>query len=385
MLMRIFMKRKYLFVLPIICALASCSSNSEITGVDYELTDFASKVEFHTSEQIEVFINNIESVMQDNNLNYREPYNTRLLSEDMTLPLAVSLSWKAKAKGGSISSYRVIVSENKDLSNPSTFTSKKAHYDFYNAKVDTTYYWAVKVGKFVSDTHSFATTTTKIRNIYVDGVNNVRDLGGYGSIKQGLLYRGGAFEKYNKNTKKVEINISKAGVSTLKEQLGIKTEVDLRRNDEDHENCDLTKSTVSGLNYVALPMQYGGKNILTYDDEYHNPNKIKSFFELLANEANYPIYFHCSQGKDRTGCLAYLLEALMGEEVNDLYLDYLFSSFSAYKNEVKPTGISGYYGETLDKYGEESWTLAQKVESYLVNVLQISAETIVKVKSIIKA
>lgn len=379
------MKRKYLFVLPIICALASCSSNSEITGVDYELTDFASKVEFHTTEQIEVFINNIESVMQDNNLNYREPYNTRLLSEDMTLPLAVSLSWKAKAKGGSISSYKVIVSENEDLSNPSIFTSKKAHYDFYNAKVDTTYYWAVKVGKFVSDTHSFATTTTKIRNIYVDGVNNVRDLGGYGSIKQGLLYRGGAFEKYNKNTKKVEINISKAGISTLKEQLGIKTEVDLRRNDEDHENCDLTKSTVSGLNYVSLPMQYGGKNILTYDDEYHNPNKIKSFFELLDNEANYPIYFHCSQGKDRTGCLAYLLEALMGEEVNDLYLDYLFSSFSAYKNEVKPTGISGYYGETLDKYGEESWTLAQKVESYLVNVLQISAETIVKVKSIIKA
>lgn len=385
MLMRIFMKRKYLFVLPIICALASCSSNSEITGVDYELTDFASKVEFHTTEQIEVFINNIESVMQDNNLNYREPYNTRLLSEDMTLPLAVSLSWKAKAKGGSISSYKVIVSENEDLSNSSIFTSKKAHYDFYNAKVDTTYYWAVKVGKFISDTHSFATTTTKIRNIYVDGVNNVRDLGGYGSIKQGLLYRGGAFEKYNKNTKKVEISISKAGISTLKEQLGIKTEVDLRRNDEDHENCDLTKSTVSGLNYVALSMQYGGKNILTYDDEYHNPNKIKSFFELLANEANYPIYFHCSQGKDRTGCLAYLLEALMGEEVNDLYLDYLFSSFSAYKNEVKPTGISGYYGETLDKYGEESWTLAQKVESYLVNVLQISAETIVKVKSIIKA
>ncbi len=379
------MKRKYLFVLPIICALASCSSNSEITGVDYELTDFASKVEFHTTEQIEVFINNIESVMQDNNLNYREPYNTRLLSEDMTLPLAVSLSWKAKAKGGSISSYKVIVSENEDLSNSSIFTSKKAHYDFYNAKVDTTYYWAVKVGKFISDTHSFATTTTKIRNIYVDGVNNVRDLGGYGSIKQGLLYRGGAFEKYNKNTKKVEISISKAGISTLKEQLGIKTEVDLRRNDEDHENCDLTKSTVSGLNYVALSMQYGGKNILTYDDEYHNPNKIKSFFELLANEANYPIYFHCSQGKDRTGCLAYLLEALMGEEVNDLYLDYLFSSFSAYKNEVKPTGISGYYGETLDKYGEESWTLAQKVESYLVNVLQISAETIVKVKSIIKA
>lgn len=379
------MKKKYLFILPIICALVSCSNNSEITGVNYELYDFTSKVEFHTQEQIDNYITNFDKTLADTNGNYLEPYASRLLKEDMTLPLPVSLSWKAKAKGGSISSYQIIVSEHEDLSSPFVGASKKQTYDFYNAKVDTTYYWAIKVNRFISETHTFSTTSTKIRNVYVDGVNNVRDIGGYGSIKQGLIYRGAAFESYDKNSKKVETNITKKGISTLKNQLGIKTEVDLRRNDDDHENCDLTKSTVSGLTYVALPMQYGGKNILTEDDEYHNPAKIKAFFELLANENNYPVYFHCSQGKDRTGCLAYLLEALMGEETNDLYLDYIFSSFSAYKNKMSRNGIDQYYGKTLDNYKDESYSLSEKVYSYLNEVIGISTETINSVKSIIAA
>ena len=67
--------------------------------------------------------------------------------------------------------------------------------------------------------------------IDIDGVNNVRDIGGYGQIKQGMFYRGGAFEKYNKTKKVVEIKITDKGINAVKNELGIKTEVDLRRND----------------------------------------------------------------------------------------------------------------------------------------------------------
>ena len=56
--------------------------------------------------------------------------------------------------------------------------------------------------------------------------------------------------------------------------------------------------------------------------------KIKEFFELLDNEDKYPMYIHCSEGKDRTGCLAYLVEALMGEDEDTLYRDYLFSNLA---------------------------------------------------------
>ena len=62
------------------------------------------------------------------------------------------------------------------------------------------------------------------RNCYVSGVTNVRDIGGYSSslgknayIRQGLYYRGA-----NLNS------ITDKGKAQMKEDLGVKTEIDLR-------------------------------------------------------------------------------------------------------------------------------------------------------------
>ena len=227
-----------------------------------------------------------------------------------------------------------------------------------------------------------------IRNLYVDGVRNVRDVGGvaYSKIKQGMIYRGGAFEKFNRTYKKVETNITKDGIRAI-QFLGIKTEVDLRRNDEDKENCELTKSTVNGLNYINLPMQFHNENILTYKNgpygNYDNPARIKEFFELLAKENSYPIYMHCSQGKDRTGCLAYLVESLLGATQDELYADYLFSSLSGSDNKVNVSGITTTYGTTLKNYGTAEMTLAEKVYAYLNEVVGISTQNLDAVKRLL--
>ena len=378
------MKRKYLFVMPLIALMStSCGGSSAPSNVEFTLTNLVSNVEYHTEEQLSVFINNFDTVLDDTLYKYLEPYDTRLTREDMTLPLSVKLTWEATATGGSVSKYEIKVSESSGFTQFNSYTSKNKEFELYNVKRDTTYYWKVKAYSFESEVATFRTNDTVIRNIYVDGVNNVRDIGGYGHIKQGMIYRGGAFEKYDKNAKKAVVNITEIGKKTLLEQLKVKTEVDLRRNDDDHENCDLTKSSVNGLNYISLPMQYGGKNILTVDDEYHNPQKIKSFFELLADENSYPIYMHCSQGKDRTGCLAYLVEALMGESQNSLYMDYLFSSLSAYTNRVNRTGIDGQYGSTLSKYGDASLTLQEKVYAYLNEVIGLSSQNLDLVKQLL--
>ena len=51
-------------------------------------------------------------------------------------------------------------------------------------------------------------------------------------------------------------------------------------------------------------------------------------FELLSNPENYPVIFHCNIGTDRTGMIAYLLNALLGVSEEDLIRDYLFSNFA---------------------------------------------------------
>lgn len=377
------MKHKSLFVFPIsVLMLLGCSSEAvKPSEVKFTPCSFDQDIELHSETQLNAFINNFDVVYDDVSYDYLKPYDSLLLKEDLTKPNKVHLSWEVEVDKGSIPEYKVYLSENEDMSNKISFTTSTTSLDITNLKIGTDYYWQIEAYDFKSEIATFTTSDTMIRGIDIDGVNNVRDIGGYGLIKQGMIYRGGAFEKYNKTKKAVEIKITDKGINTIKNELGIKTEIDLRRNDSsEHENCDLTKSTVDGLNYVALPMQYGGKKILTYDDDYHNPAKIKSFFTLLADKTAYPIYMHCSQGKDRTGCLAYLVEALMGVESTSLYMDYLYSSLSSYENRVNRRGIDDNYGDTLKKYKTDEMSLSEKVYSYLNEVIGLSSETLDSVK-----
>lgn len=56
-----------------------------------------------------------------------------------------------------------------------------------------------------------------------------------------------------------------------------------------------------------------------FEEEYkENICEIMNFF---AEESNYPIYFHCMGGADRTRMIALYLQALVGEAEEDIYLD----------------------------------------------------------------
>ena len=43
---------------------------------------------------------------------------------------------------------------------------------------------------------------------------------------------------------------------------------------------------------------------------------------MFLDPANYPIDFHCIAGQDRTGAVAFILNALLGVEEEELYLDW---------------------------------------------------------------
>ena len=189
----------------------------------------------------------------------------------------------------------------------------------------TRYYWRVRGtdaegNEVVSEVRSFTTSDTPPRMIGVPS-NNMRDLGGGVNadgvrVRQGLLYRGQA-------------PWAKAPESWLRsfyvDLLGIKTQLDLRGRDEFEKRSqqwgetDLATVGIRHEFHTIIPYHVNHPDVFT---------KLPGIFAVLADEKNYPIYFNCAVGSDRTGTLAFLLDGVIGREDRYFYDDYELPSFN---------------------------------------------------------
>ena len=52
---------------------------------------------------------------------------------------------------------------------------------------------------------------------------------------------------------------------------------------------------------------------------------ICDFLKTVTNNANHPLLFHCSHGKDRTGLACALILACAGVDEEDIIVDYVAS------------------------------------------------------------
>jgi tyrosine-protein phosphatase SIW14 len=82
------------------------------------------------------------------------------------------------------------------------------------------------------------------------------------------------------------------GFALLK-QRGIKTIVNLRI---EHDEGKIVESL--GMNYVHIPLE----EVRPWTEIPEAA--IAKYFEVINNPANYPIFFHCQRGADRTGAMA---------------------------------------------------------------------------------
>lgn len=359
-----------------VATLSFASCDADPKSVTFQI-DNIENAEIHSEHQA--------GYLADSNYENIGKYSAFAELEGYSAPTPIRLTWKVtKAK-----SYVVKVSEKEDMSDAVSYEVKDKYLDFYNAKVNSRYYFTVtanyKSNSFESDVATFTTKDTTLRNIYVDGVDNVRDIGGYKLannkvFKQGLIYRSGQLNQ--SKVTDMQVLASEDGLKTLREQLKIKTDIDLRKNvDEDGEieNSGLNESPIGkDVTYCSLPMYYEGQNMLEHSDATKcetNLNSVREFFDVLSDSSSYPVVFHCVQGKDRTGMLTYLLGALLGESELDLYRDYLFTNFStSVGSPCKSTDISHRYGLTISKV--EGDTLADKTYKYLNETLEIPSATL---------
>lgn len=247
------------------------------------------------------------------------------------------------------------ISENDEITDSYKVRCLKPSCDITNLKVGQKYFWRVNGGKI----HSFLTENNLIRFIKIDGVLNVRDIGG-NKIRQGLVYRGSDIGFQYKITEK--------GKETFLDELKIKTEIELRK-----EMAGDTKSPAGEtVNYKHLPYR-PYKEVL---EEEHRKG-ICDIMSFLSDEDNYPVYIHCLGGADRTGMIAIFLRALANESDDIIHLDYEMTSLSQYAYGIAEGANAkgfrsrnhSYYTEfmdMLDKYAPGD-TLSKKVKAFLLD------------------
>lgn len=231
-----------------------------------------------------------------------------------------------------------------------------------NPLTDTEYYWQVIAngengGKTYSPIFSFETTAA-VRTIYVEGVSNTRDVGGfegaYGYVQQGLVYRSSRLE-----------TTSESGKATLK-KLGVKSDLDLRGESE-----------ASGGANKKDPLNFGDEHYFVFDTPQYSAigneeyfANVKNIMSVFADKNNYPIDVHCAIGRDRTGTICALLKALVGCDEASIQKDYLTSAFatasawgkSSSKDFVNNVNSILSYLNTFN--GE---TLADRTAKYLID------------------
>ena len=136
-----------------------------------------------------------------------------------------------------------------------------------------------------------------------------------GKIKEGLLFRGASPVDNSRNRA--------ATVDSLLEENGIQYNIDLADKNTDgtkYQVHDYFQSLVDNNKVVFLGMAAAYKK-----DDF--AGKMKTLFEtILANDG--PYYIHCLEGKDRTGYVCMVIEALCGATYDELVDDY----FITYKN-----------------------------------------------------
>ena len=76
----------------------------------------------------------------------------------------------------------------------------------------------------------------------------------------------------------------------------------------------------------------------------------RRFYRLLAEPDVYPLLFHCSAGRDRTGVGAVMLLDLLGVERDRIVLDFLESNLVFPAAPLKPKQLVPVF-EAIDKAG----------------------------------
>lgn len=233
-----------------------------------------------------------------------------------------------------------------------------------------------------------------MRSIELQGVSNVRDLGGIPVaggrvVVPGLFFRGAALAEASQSDREM-----------LFGKLGIRHVIDVRCGWEREAAPDVAVPGVEnlhipffdkekvGIEYTepAAGTKVIGRDVACNPLHFYcslaNPLTAGQMREALSHAfacalQGEPVYLHCSGGKDRAGMLAVLLLTVLGASKEDILDDYLLTNVSRDKNyqqaferflrfadgneelahelteahRARPENLEAFYGAVEERYG----------------------------------
>lgn len=293
--------------------------------------------------------------------------------EDCFAPTPLVVSWTSEETP---LYYTFDISTNKNMSNPESYITTENTITLKYLFMGYDYYYRISAkfeDKLIKSRIFEFSTEYLPRTVFIDQkVSNTRDWGGYLTsdgkrVKQGIVYRGGEIE-----------NITEQGKSIMLTDLGIVTDLDVRGD-------GATQKTQSPLgkdvNYIEVKGPY-------YVGRYGQGIDLESYqaglamaIRTFANADNFPVYVHCSLGRDRTGTLCFLIQALLGVGEKDIFRDYELSMMARTGKDINNPNSQASYMVRFP---------FQALYDYVKNLdagktLQENAETFIRSLGITKA
>ena len=303
----------------------------------------------------------------DNDIDWE---NLKMKGTENSYPEPVKFSWKISGTLTDACSVRLIVSNDPDFREAKVFevSFTETEKEVYNLRANREYFWKIAVsgpeGEMESDFSAFSTSDIAPTFFRVEGITNVRDVGGWKTmdgkvVKRSMVYRGSEMDTHHA--------LTEDGRRVLRNDLDLRGEA---------EGKIFESPIGSDVRFALIPCKAYA--------EFMEPERFevtRALFSLFADETAYPIYLHCWGGADRAGTLVLMLNALLGVYDESLLTDYEMTLFSVWGERSRKSDLFCRLMAALDTYAEEGSTLSEKVVSYL-RAAGVTDEQMEKIRAI---
>ncbi len=219
-------------------------------------------------------------------------------------------------------------------------------------------------GKYLATQEALGQSYSLLREEYSSDEEfaNFRALKG-GKIKEGTLYRGASpFDNSRNRAPYVDALLKKNEISTIIDLADSSSDISSYLADDSY-SFPYAKSLYEGGQVALLSMGSG------YTTAVYKQKVAEGCRFMIEKEA--PYYIHCMEGKDRTGFVSTLLEALSGASYEQMRDDYMLTYKNYYKISLEETPekynavVSLYFDSFMESLIGNSDVEALKKASYV--------------------